>query len=200
VARLADDGERDAILMREVRGLSYEEVASELLITPTAVRSLLFRARQSLQVRLREVLASFSPGFALRDLLARAGGRVGAPAAAKALAVGVGAAVITGGALVGPSVIRFGHAPSTHRATNSAHGGTQPRASVTSERPSRLFAASRGEARSTGFGLSAGILAAGPVPNTLLLLGVNRDGRRRLVVTRERSRAGRGGAWASVPG
>jgi RNA polymerase sigma-70 factor (ECF subfamily) len=132
--------QRDAILMRELRGLSYEEVASELSITPTAVRSLLFRARQSLQVRLRGALASFSPGFAFRDLLARAGGGVAGPAAAKTLAVGVGAAVITGGALVGPRVIRFGDAPSTHRA-GPARSGIQPRASVLSERPSRLFAA-----------------------------------------------------------
>jgi RNA polymerase sigma-70 factor, ECF subfamily len=132
--------QRDAILMRELRGLSYEEVASELSITPTAVRSLLFRARQSLQVRLRGALASFSPGFAFRDLLARAGGGVAGPAAAKTLAVGVGAAVITGGALVGPRVIRFGDAPSTHRAA-PARSGIQSRASVTSERPSRLFAA-----------------------------------------------------------
>lgn len=133
--------QRDAILMRELRGLSYEEVASELSITPTAVRSLLFRARQSLQVRLRGALASFSPGFAFRDLLARAGGGVAGPAAAKTLAAGVGAAVITGGALVGPQVIRFGDAPSTHRA-GPARRGIQPRASVTAERPSLPFAAS----------------------------------------------------------
>jgi RNA polymerase sigma-70 factor, ECF subfamily len=138
--------QRDAILMRELRGLSYEEVASELLITPTAVRSLLFRARQSLQVRLREALASFSPGFAFRDLLGRAGGGVAGPAAAKAVAVGLGAAIITGGALVGPRVIGLRPAPSTHRAAQLARSGIQPNPSVMSERPSRLFAASRAAA------------------------------------------------------
>lgn len=132
--------QRDAILMRELRGLSYEEVASELSVTPTAVRSLLFRARQSLQVRLRDALASCSPGVVFRDL-ARTSGGLAAPAAAKALAVGVGAAVIAGGALVGPRVIRFGHAPSAQRAANSAQHGAQPRASVTSDGSSRLFAA-----------------------------------------------------------
>lgn len=138
--------QRDAILMREVRGFSYEEVASALAVTPAAVESLLFRARRSLQVRLREALASFSPGFALRGLLARAGGGVAGPAAAKAVAVGVGAAVITGGALVGPRVIGLHPAAPTHRAARSAAGGTQPRASVASDRPSRLFAAPRAAA------------------------------------------------------
>ena len=132
--------------MREVRGFSYEEVASALSVTPAAVESLIFRARRGLQVRLREALASFSPGFALRDLLARAGGGVAGPAAAKAVAVGVGAAVITGGALVGPRVMGLHPAPPTHRAAKSAASGTQPRASVTSDRPSHLFAAPRAAA------------------------------------------------------
>ena len=138
--------QRDAILMREVRGFSYEEVASALSVTPAAVESLIFRARRGLQVRLREALASFSPGFAFRGLLARAGGGVAGPAAAKAVAVGVGAAVITGGALVGPRVMGLHPAPPTHRAAKSAPSRTQPRASVTSDRPSRLFAAPRAAA------------------------------------------------------
>jgi RNA polymerase sigma-70 factor (ECF subfamily) len=138
--------QRDAILMREVRGFSYEEVASALSVTPAAVESLIFRARRGLQVRLREALASFSPGFAFRDLLTRAGGGVAGPAAAKAVAVGVGAAVITGGALVGPRVMGLHPGPSTHRAAKSAPSGTQPPASATSDHPSRLFAAPRASA------------------------------------------------------
>jgi RNA polymerase sigma factor (sigma-70 family) len=134
--------QRDAILMREVRGFSYEEVASALAVTPAAVESLIFRARRGLQVRLREALASFSPGFAFRDLLTRAGGAAAGPAAAKAVAVGVGAAVITGGALVGPRVMGLGHAPATHRVGQSAPSGARPRASATSDHPGRLFAAS----------------------------------------------------------
>jgi RNA polymerase sigma-70 factor (ECF subfamily) len=132
--------QRDAILMRELRGLSYEEVASELLITPTAVRSLLFRARRSLQVRLGESLAAFWPGMALRDLAGRVGGGFAAPAAAKAVAVGVGAAVITGGALFGPRMIRLGHAPSTPPAAKVGRADHPASASATLD-PRRQLAA-----------------------------------------------------------
>lgn len=142
--------QRDAILMREVRGLSYEEVASALSVSPTAVESLLFRARRGLQARLREALAAFSPGFALRDLLARVGGGVAGPAAAKAVAVGVAAAVITGGALVGPRMVGLGPAPSTPRAANQARSGHQPRAAVTPDRPGRLAGPSRTAAPNSG--------------------------------------------------
>src|SRR5690349_18123767 len=38
--------QREAILLREVRGLSYEEVASALSVTNSAVESLVFRARR----------------------------------------------------------------------------------------------------------------------------------------------------------
>jgi RNA polymerase sigma factor (sigma-70 family) len=99
--------QRAAILLREVRGLSYQEVASSLSVTTSAVESLLFRARRSLQTRLQEALAALSPGW-LRELAA--GGLAG-PAAAKVAAVGVGTLVATGGAVVGPTVIGLGHAP-----------------------------------------------------------------------------------------
>jgi RNA polymerase sigma factor (sigma-70 family) len=132
--------QREAILMREVRGFSYEEVASALSVTPAAVESLLFRARRGLQVRLREALAALSPGMAFRDLAARMGGGFAAPAAAKAVAVGVGAAVITGGALVGPRVIGLGHA-SKQPAASAGHTGRQGPASATAlERRRQLVA------------------------------------------------------------
>ena len=74
--------QRDAILLREVRGLSYQEVASSLSLTTSAVESLLFRARRNLQTRLREALAALSPGWVqpLRELAVRIGnaGDVGA--------------------------------------------------------------------------------------------------------------------------
>jgi RNA polymerase sigma factor (sigma-70 family) len=104
--------QREAILLREVRGLSYQEVASSLSLTTSAVESLLFRARRSLQMRLKEALASLSPAPWLRELAARlAGGGLAGPAAAKVAAVGLGTAVATSGALVGPTVIGVGHAP-----------------------------------------------------------------------------------------
>ena len=79
--------QRAAILLREVRGLSYQEVASSLSVTTAAVESLLFRARRSLQTRLREALAAVSPVGWLRDQL---DGGLAGPAAAKVAAVGVG--------------------------------------------------------------------------------------------------------------
>lgn len=100
------DQQREAILLREVRGLSYQEVAATLSVTTSAVESLLFRARRSLQTRLQEALAAVSVGEwvqPLRELVARlVGGGLAAPAAAKVAAVGVGTAVVAGGALVGP--------------------------------------------------------------------------------------------------
>jgi RNA polymerase sigma-70 factor (ECF subfamily) len=52
LAALADI-DRDVFLMREVGGLSYDEIASACDLTTTAVRSRLHRARQ----QLREALA-----------------------------------------------------------------------------------------------------------------------------------------------
>jgi RNA polymerase sigma-70 factor (ECF subfamily) len=103
--------QREALLLREVRGFSYEEVASSLSVTTSTVESLLFRARRTLQARLRDSLAAFSPLGLVRELAGRLGGGYVAPAAAKALAVGAGAAIVTGGAIVGPRVIGLGHAP-----------------------------------------------------------------------------------------
>jgi len=121
--------QREAILLREVRGLSYQEVASSLSVTTAAVESLLFRARRRLQTRLREALAGLSPGW-LRDL---AGGGLAGPVAAKVAAVNLGTAVATGSAVVGPTVIGLGHAPapslsappaSSHRPAAPAGNGT----------------------------------------------------------------------------
>ena len=116
--------QRAAILLREVRGLSYQEVASSLSVTTAAVESLLFRARRSLQTRLREALAAVSPVGWLRDQL---DGGLAGPAAAKVAAVGVGTLVATGGAVVGPTVIGLGHAP-TPRISAPAPSGRRPAA------------------------------------------------------------------------
>jgi RNA polymerase sigma-70 factor (ECF subfamily) len=104
--------QREAILLRELRGLSYQEVASTLAVTTSAVESLLFRARRTLKIRLQGALAALTPVEWIRELAARlGGGGVAGPAAAKVAAVGLGTAVATGGALVGPTVIGLGHAP-----------------------------------------------------------------------------------------
>jgi RNA polymerase sigma factor (sigma-70 family) len=119
--------QREAILLREVRGFSYQEVAASLSVTTSAVESLLFRARRSLQTRLQQGLAALSPAELvqpLRELAMRVGGSgLAAPVAAKVAAVGVGTAVVAGGALVAPDVIGLGHprAPSRHASRAPAH-------------------------------------------------------------------------------
>src|SRR5436190_8601549 len=63
---LADIPERQrrALLLREVRGLSYEEIAAELAVTVPAVETLIFRARRSVAEQL------VRPGKRRRGLLA----------------------------------------------------------------------------------------------------------------------------------
>src|SRR5206468_8120719 len=51
--------QRDALLLREFGGLSYDELAEALAVSGSALESLLFRARQRLRVQLRAAYASF---------------------------------------------------------------------------------------------------------------------------------------------
>jgi RNA polymerase sigma factor (sigma-70 family) len=99
--------QRDALLLREFGGLSYEELAAALVVSGSAVESLLFRARQGVRVRLKTVYAGVTGASWLESLTRLAGGLGGsmAPVAAKAVAVGVGAAVVTGGAVGLPRVL-----------------------------------------------------------------------------------------------
>lgn len=56
VAALADD-QRRALLLREVDGLSYDEIADLMDCPPGTVRSRIFRAREALAARLRPLLS-----------------------------------------------------------------------------------------------------------------------------------------------
>jgi RNA polymerase sigma-70 factor (ECF subfamily) len=105
--------QREALLLREFGGLSYEELGTALAVSTPAVESLLFRARSSLRTRLSTAYAAVS-GAGWAEWLARilAGGS--APAAAKVAVVGMSAAVVTGGAVVTPRVI---HHPTRHHGT-----------------------------------------------------------------------------------
>jgi RNA polymerase sigma-70 factor (ECF subfamily) len=117
--------QREAILLRELRGLSYDEVAASLAVSTSAVESLIFRARRRLQLRLRETAASLSPGQwlePLRDLFARlAGSGLAAPVAAKVVAVGVGTTVVAGSVAVKPQLLGLGHVPAAASAAPSRH-------------------------------------------------------------------------------
>ncbi len=93
--------QRDALLLREFGGLSYEELAVALAVTGPAVESLLFRARQGLRARLKAVYAALT-GASWLDAVVRLVGGGSAPVATKAVAVGLGAAALSGGAVVAP--------------------------------------------------------------------------------------------------
>jgi RNA polymerase sigma-70 factor (ECF subfamily) len=89
--------QRDAIVLREFGGLSYDELASVLAVSGAAVESLLFRARR----RLREAYAGLGALPWLGRLFS-----------AKAVALGVGAAALSGaGALVPHAFLR---SPAAH--------------------------------------------------------------------------------------
>jgi hypothetical protein len=100
--------QRDALLLRDFGGLSYEELAEALAISGSAVESLLFRARQRLRVQLRAAHASFGGASWLEGLARLLGG---APVAAKVAAISVGAATVTGGAVVVPQVVEQARSP-----------------------------------------------------------------------------------------
>lgn len=99
--------QRDVLLMREFGGLSYDELAVALAVSTPAIESLLFRARSGLRTKLRTAYASIS-GFSWIDALLRllSGSGAAAPIAAKAVALGVGAAAVTSGAVIAPHVVR----------------------------------------------------------------------------------------------
>ena len=114
--------QREAFLLREIRGLSYGQVADELSLSGPSVRSLLLRARMRLRQRLGEVAAGVGGVPWVQALLRLfAGGDAAAPvpAATKAAAVGIGALALAGG---GGLVAR--HAAQTPRHTTERHKAT----------------------------------------------------------------------------
>jgi RNA polymerase sigma-70 factor, ECF subfamily len=98
--------QRQAVLLREWRGLSYREVAAEMRLSLSAVETLIFRARRSLAQQLTDEpdtkRTRLAHGFALGPLAAglkAAAGGSAAKLAAAAAALVVGA--LTGGVLIG---------------------------------------------------------------------------------------------------
>src|SRR5262249_16364559 len=112
--------QREAFLLREIRGLSYGQLADELSLSPPSVRSLLLRARARLRRRLGGLAAFGGAPWAQALVRLVAGGDGGSPvpAAAKAAAVGRGAVALVGGA---GDVPRFAHRVSTPAAHAKAH-------------------------------------------------------------------------------
>ena len=83
--------QREALLLREVRGLSYDEVATAMDVSPPAVETLIFRARKRLVDRIR-VLPGFVLGWA-KDSLVRLGGPADIATAGAVAAKGAAALV-----------------------------------------------------------------------------------------------------------
>jgi RNA polymerase sigma-70 factor (ECF subfamily) len=111
--------QREAFLLREIRGLSYGQVADELSLSGPSVRSLLQRARTRLRQRLGDVAAGIGGVPWVQALLRLfAGGDAASqvPAATKAAAVGIGALALAGG---GGLVAR--HAAQRPRHTTEHH-------------------------------------------------------------------------------
>ena len=91
--------QREVFLLREIRGLSYGQLADQLSLSRPSVRSLLLRARVRLRHRLGDVAAAVSSAPWVQALIRMAAGGDGAsalPAATKAAAVGLGALALAG--------------------------------------------------------------------------------------------------------
>jgi RNA polymerase sigma-70 factor (ECF subfamily) len=112
VARLRDalthlpEPQREAVLLREWRGLSYREIAAEMGLSHSAVETLIFRARRSLAHQLTEEpdtkRARLAHGLALGPAAAGLKAAVGGSAAKiAAVAAGLVAVALAGGVLAG---------------------------------------------------------------------------------------------------
>jgi RNA polymerase sigma-70 factor, ECF subfamily len=141
------DQQRDAIVLREFGGLSYEELAVALGVSGAAVESLLFRARGTLRRRLETTLASLNlagAASAMAGALARmlAGGV--APIATKAAVVGAGAVVFGGGMFAGGGPLRHPKA-SPPQTPVSQRVATPPSVTIPPARSPALLPVSRRE-------------------------------------------------------
>jgi RNA polymerase sigma-70 factor, ECF subfamily len=85
--RAIPESQRTALLLREWRGLSYEEIGSELGLSQAATEALLFRARQNVAQRLGQIGLKPLHGLPIVSFLRN----LFQTAAAKTVAVGAGA-------------------------------------------------------------------------------------------------------------
>jgi RNA polymerase sigma factor (sigma-70 family) len=108
--------QREVLLLREVRGLGYDELAENLRLSRPSVRSLLTRARHTLRTQLEQGAAALA-GAPWLNGVARLFGEGSNPevsAITRTAAVGLGALALTGGAVVAPRLAPNSH---QHRAT-----------------------------------------------------------------------------------
>lgn len=111
--------QREALLLRELRGLGYDELAALMELSHPSIRSLLTRARRTLQSRLERGAAALG-GAPWLNLVARLFGDGSSPvpsAVTRTAAVGLSAVALTGGAVVAPRLAA--HGPHGQRAQTS---------------------------------------------------------------------------------
>jgi RNA polymerase sigma factor (sigma-70 family) len=135
--------QREAFVLREFTGLSYEELAVALGVTQPAVESLLFRARRQLRSSLRAVAAAaLSVPTGARDLFAQllAGSADGAApttlAKLGAFPLGVKLAALGAGGVIGAATV-VAVAPTKHHGGNARVAASRPKQHVAARVPSR---------------------------------------------------------------
>jgi RNA polymerase sigma-70 factor (ECF subfamily) len=135
--------QREAFLLREIRGFSYGQLAAELSLSTPSVRSLLLRARARLRHRLRDVAAGLGGAPWVQSLVRLVAGGDGAsplPAATKAAAVGLGALALVGG---GGDLAQTRH----HLSETQGHAAPRHVAHARARRPVTLTGAAAVTAR-----------------------------------------------------
>jgi RNA polymerase sigma factor (sigma-70 family) len=141
--------QREVLLLREVQGLGYDELAEGLQLSRPSVRSLLMRARRTLRAQVERGAAVLTGGPWL-NMFGRPFGDGSNPALSsvtRAAAVGLGAVAITGGAVVAPHLVAPSHA---HRAPVRASVPHRDRSPVPASRTAtRLHDTARFEDRGT---------------------------------------------------
>jgi RNA polymerase sigma factor (sigma-70 family) len=144
--------QRDAVLLREIRGLSYDQVAEQLALSHSSVRSLLGRARHGLRTRLRDVYSGVA-GVPWFETLVRSFSGGGTPVAAKAVALGLGAAAISGGAVMTPDMLehQVRHVSTPRLVAHQSHSARAARRVAS---PPVVVAKTRLDDRRTGSGRS----------------------------------------------
>jgi RNA polymerase sigma factor (sigma-70 family) len=159
--------QRDAVVLRELEGRSYDEIATALGVTGGAVRQLLNRARTNLRAAATAVTPFELAGWAAArgPVAGPAGERIaelctGAGVGSLAAAAKLGTAIVVAGAVAGGAagtgplrdVVSIGHAPGRAQATASetsgaaggGGGGTGPTAFASTSAHNGPYAVSGG--------------------------------------------------------
>jgi RNA polymerase sigma factor (sigma-70 family) len=117
--------QRAALVMRELEGRSYSEIADTLGVSVAAVETLIFRARRSLRVRtaaLRSILGVPLPGTLAHFV---EGGGAAAGGIGASMVVKAAVALVVGGVATGLGVERSQHAVASPEPRAAAHVAAQ---------------------------------------------------------------------------